>query len=366
MKNYNDIQFHYQEYPEQKVYLTIGLNIGIAARYYDIDDKEIHVANLAFANLYADYGKRQLGDSCKLYVDRTVTTITQISRKETWVEDLKKLLEAVFQTEADEELFAQIRPEAVAAFEKAYKCGEFRALYKAYEYADTGKGYRLKELLKNLRELDFPAFAQEKRRLVIPDNACLFVSGNLSDVSDEEKESLDRLLSSNSRRAILGGIAYDPLLKEDAHLLELSRQRLNLDILSLGFEQKVSVMDRWIYVLLESGKLPGTGKLLHVDEFDSSVLVQTEEVEKLQNYLKRPATEEQFYQTRGGWLATWERWLWEDPLRFQRLAAELILNGISLADFLNTLSGLQYQEYRRIAAEIRPRVAEAQIVMRRA
>ncbi len=53
----------------------------------------------------------------------------------------------------------------------------------------------------------------------------------------------------------------DQRLKEDAHLLELSRQNVNMDILSLGFEENVSELDKMIYMVIEADKISGEGKL---------------------------------------------------------------------------------------------------------
>ena len=56
-------------------------------------------------------------------------------------------------------------------------------------------------------------------------------------------------------------------------------------------------MDKMIYLLFETDKIPGHSKEIHLDEFDSSLIVKTEEVLKLKNYFKRPETRSQFEAT---------------------------------------------------------------------
>ena len=251
------------------------------------------------------------------------------------------------------------------SFEKAYKQGEFRAVYKAYEYADTNKGYKLHTLIEDIQNISFSDFLAARNNLVIPSNMCVYVNGCIGSVSDEERETINDWIVKNKVTAAMGGRIVDQRLKEDAHLLELSRQNVNMDILSLGFEENVSELDKMIYMVIEADKISGEGKTLHVDRFDSSIIVTTSEVLKLQNYLKRPATQQQFDMTREGLLGKYNQWLEGNPIRFNMMAVELKLNGTNIVDYIGTIANLTYQNYEEIAKKIRPIVSEAQIVMRR-
>lgn len=124
-------------------------------------------------------------------------------------------------------------------------------------------------------------------------------------------------------------------------------------------------LDKMIYMVIEADKISGEGKTLHVDRFDSSIIVTTSEVLKLQNYLKRPATQQQFDMTREGLLGKYNLWLEGNPIRFNMMAVELKLNGTNIVDYIGTIANLTYQNYEEIAKKIRPIVSEAQIVMRR-
>lgn len=137
---------------------------------------------------------------------------------------------------------------------------------------------------------------------------------------------------------------------------QLARQKRLVDIKDL---------DKMIYMVIEADKISGEGKTLHVDRFDSSIIVTTSEVLKLQNYLKRPATQQQFDMTREGLLGKYNQWLEGNPIRFNMMAVELKLNGTNIVDYIGTIANLTYQNYEEIAKKIRPIVSEAQIVMRR-
>ena len=347
-----DIEYNYHEYSDEKVYITLGFNIGVATKYFYINNKNAYTNNLAFANVFAN-------------VDRTVTSISIGADKNTWTTKLMALFHIIFADSLDEKVFEDAHKLSLTRFEKAYKQGEFRAVYKAYEYADTNKGYKLHTLIEDIQNISFSDFLAARNNLVIPSNMCVYVNGCIGSVSDEERETINDWIVKNKVTAAMGGRIVDQRLKEDAHLLELSRQNVNMDILSLGFEENVSELDKMIYMVIEADKISGEGKTLHVDRFDSSIIVTTSEVLKLQNYLKRPATQQQFDMTREGLLGKYNQWLEGNPIRFNMMAVELKLNGTNIVDYIGTIANLTYQNYEEIAKKIRPIVSEAQIVMRR-
>lgn len=366
MKSFNEIEYNYHEYPDNRVYITLGINVGVVTRYFNIDNNKVkYDNNLAFANIYSNYLKMLLGDKIVVDVGRTSTIFTYISEKSTWVNDLIQFLNILFVKNEDRLLFENALQDSITSFEKAYKNGEFRALYKAYEYADTNKGYSLHDLIRDLQRLNFVEFKNAHKYLVIPNNCCLYINGNLNGISERNKEEIDSILKGILHMASFGGYLNDPQLKDDAHLLELSRQNVNMDILSFGFDKCISMLDRMVYLLFETGKISGKNKILHVDKFDSSLIVQTDEVLKLKNYFKRPVSEIQYKTTKVGLMSKYNQWLEENPIRFNMMAVELKLNDISFIELMNVIIELKYEDYVDIATKIRPIVSEAQIVMRR-
>lgn len=150
-----------------------------------------------------------------------------------------------------------------------------------------------------------------------------------------------------------------------AHLLEVARENVNVDILSLGFETNISVLDRMIYLLFQSQKILAENKILHIDTFDSSIIMQTEEVIKMKMMLKNVLKEEAFEQTRKHVLGVINQWLEMDPMRFNMLAVELKIENVQIIDFLNIISTVEYDEFVTNVIKMRPTVSEAQIIMRR-
>ena len=40
MKEYKDIEYNYHDYSDSKIYITLGINVGVATRYFLIDGKK--------------------------------------------------------------------------------------------------------------------------------------------------------------------------------------------------------------------------------------------------------------------------------------------------------------------------------------
>ena len=298
-------------------------------------------------------------------MDRTITHLTYISKQETFEEDFLRFIRTIFASDKDAELFETSKKNTIEKFRKNYKNGEFRALYKAFEYSDANKGYKLYDLIEGLQKINYETFINENKLLIVPDNCCLYINGKLQDISCEAVEQINTIFAENQHTATLGGTMSEQRLKDDAHLLEVARENVNVDILSLGFETNISVLDRMIYLLFQSQKILAENKILHIDTFDSSIIMQTEEVIKMKMMLKNVLKEEAFEQTRKHVLGVINQWLEMDPMRFNMLAVELKIENVQIIDFLNIISTVEYDEFVTNVIKMRPTVSEAQNIMRR-
>ena len=64
-----DIEYNYHEYSDEKVYITLGFNIGVATKYFYINNKNAYTNNLAFANVFANYVRLLFEAELALNVD---------------------------------------------------------------------------------------------------------------------------------------------------------------------------------------------------------------------------------------------------------------------------------------------------------
>lgn len=359
-----NIEYNINEYPEDAIYISMAINMGTTTRFFYYNDKQIE-CNLAFPNVFVNCLKRLVNNKFECNIDRTITYIHFHSRKQSFGQDLVWFIKTVLKSEIDYEMFERAKSDSIEGFKKNYKNGQFRGWMKSYEISDLNKQYSLSKLIKDLETMDYIQFKKYKEILIAASNCRMYVNGVLTDLSDEKNEVVNKLLNFTNEKPRLCGTLLNPYLRMDAHLLELSREPYNIDILSFHFDPKVSMQDRLIYMLFETEKIPMQDRIMHMDIFDASVIVNEPELQKLKNYFKRILTKEQFINKKNILLARIQHWLEKKPVRFNETYLEMAENGISLLDCIQIIMNLEYDEYERNIAKIKPIVTEAQIVLRR-
>lgn len=258
-----------------------------------------------------------------------------------------------------------VRKNTIEKFRKIIKMENLEHYIRLLNIRMQTKDINYMIYIEGLQKINYETFINENKLLIVPDNCCLYINGKLQDISCEAVEQINTIFAENQHTATLGGTMSEQRLKDDAHLLEVARENVNVDILSLGFETNISVLDRMIYLLFQSQKILAENKILHIDTFDSSIIMQTEEVIKMKMMLKNVLKEEAFEQTRKHVLGVINQWLEMDHMRFNMLAVELKIENVQIIDFLNIISTVEYDEFVTNVIKMRPTVSEAQIIMRR-
>lgn len=365
MKNYGEIEYNYHDYADDQVWITMGINVGIATRYFLINDEKNFENNLAFANIFSNYLKHEYSQKYMIDVDRTVTSITYLSNREMIGEALVSFIKDICKLNLDSAVFEKVKQQTLENFKKVYKEGAFRGWYKSFEISDLNKGFTLKKLIQDLKDITFEEFVKSYDYLIHLHNAAIYVNGKIKGLVTEELNSLKQLFEETKVQTILGGRLNDRYLRGDAHLLEISREPINIDILAFLFDGNVDIFDRMIYLDIESEKLSYQDKIVHVDKFDSSIIVNEGNLMKLKNIFRSPLTEEQFIRNQKKIMQQYSWWLERNPERFGKWCVELMLNMIKPAEYLSTVANVAYVDYSEISKRIKPIIAEAQIVMRR-
>lgn len=365
MKTHNEIEYNYFKYPNDEVYITVGINFGNATKHFRIDEEEEFDNNLAACNIFANYLKDENMQNIHVIVDRTVTFFAYTSNKKNMSSDILCILEKIFELELEHEKFMDIKEQTIENFKRVYKNGEFRAMYKAYEFSDLNKTYKLKALKQNLEEIDYTSFQKICSKIVCPVNSFMYVNGNLSDLQDDTLVKIDEILGKGPTSVCLGGRGVNPYIRGDAHILELSREQQNLDILHFSFPTNSGMLDRYIYLNVEAAKLPYNNKHIHLDAFDASIIVNQGELMKLKNFFRNILSEQQFDKRKQELISQFAFYLEKNPREFAHLYATLKACHISITKYYDILSNLNYKEYVDVISSMQPIIIEAQIVMRR-
>ncbi|MCD8299913.1 MAG: hypothetical protein LUC41_01855 [Clostridiales bacterium] len=363
MRTYTDISCNYHDYKDGAVYFTLGIYMGVAAQYYLVNKSDIFVNNLAFSNIWVNYMKEET--DFQFNVDRTVTSVFGRGTTDKLGEDLVDFLKASFMHDYDEQKFVEIKGKTIENFKSAYKSGEFRGWYKSFEISEMNKGFVLKNLINDLQEITYERFAECAETLITPYNSCMYVNGLLRNLTYEEIRGLNDVLLDKDTGAVPAARCSDPYLREDKHHLAIARESYNIDTVCFSFAADTGMLERMIYLEIETEKVPFPVKQVHLDEFDASVTVSEDELMPLKDFYRTISTEQQFEEARDRLLKQCAMWLDNIPESFGHKAVEMYLNHISMPDYLTVLAGLEYGSYKEVAEKIKPMVSEAQIVMRR-
>ena len=109
MKNYGEIEYNYHDYADDQVWITMGINVGIATRYFLINDEKKIENNLAFANIFSNYLKHEYSQKYMIDVDRTVTSITYLSNREMIGEALVSFIKDICKLNLDSAVFEKVK-----------------------------------------------------------------------------------------------------------------------------------------------------------------------------------------------------------------------------------------------------------------
>lgn len=363
--NSNDFEYNYFEYPEDSVYITLGINAGLATKIFLVNEEEIFLNNLAFCNIWTNYLRNVYKTEFTSEVNRTITTVSYKGKKDSMGDDIIYLLNSIFKTRLESEIFEIVKRETIEGFKQKYKKGLFRGVYKSFEVADTNKKFLLRQLIEDLQKITFDDFIKCFQKLIIPNNSYIYINGNLRDLTNQEIQLINEVINEASNEAALGGEILDPYLRGDAHILELSREEANIDIIYFAFQEQVAMMNRLIYLDIEMNKIPFGEKMLHIDEFDASLIVSETKLTKLKKYYKRISSEEQFEKAKRYILLKYRYWLEKKPEQFGVESVKLRAIGVSIAEYLDILKRVTYEMYFEIANQVKPIISEAQVVMRR-
>lgn len=358
------IDYNRHVYKRDAVYITAGLQTGIAFRYYRIGGNT-KINNLAFSHFFVNYVKHICDRKVECQIGKTISSISIKSSTESMFTDLKELLNTLNNLKSDHQSFLEIKNETVENFKRAYKDGGFRSRYKALEIADIVKGFSFSQLVNDLDSIDYESFCSLYQDLVKKGKCTVYVNGNIRDLQPDELEELKNISEDASDFPKVLGKQIDPYLLDDAHIIETAREAYNTSVLHFSFPKSISILDRYLWMALESERIPYRDRETTVDAYDASVVVSMPDVIALKESFSGSLNNDQFQNARNTILAKYSKWLKKSPYSFNAAYVEMDMNGCSLVEFLQTVDGLDYEGYLNAAQHIRPLICEGQVVMRR-
>ena len=363
----NKIQIELNNHPYNKdvYYIAIGLRGGYAVRNYIVDEKKVFTSNYAFFNILFNYFT-----SCNSMpglhfdVQRAAATISFSRSRAELIPSVEKALQMLFNHEYNQELFESAKLAAKEAFSARYKDGAFRSKYKAHEFSELNKGFSLKALITNIEGIDFSTFVATANTILVPGNVCIYIVGDTTNINlqDITLQNVDTIQNNSVR---IAGPGYDPLLRQDAHIINIAREEHNTIIETIDFLNSNATNFAKVFLTeMLAEQIPAHYVDVWVDSLDASIVFSSEMLRSFKNNLHID-TEKSYAESQAKLLTKYSGLMKNNPEHFVIKAATLMTIGVYIDQYLEFLSKCTYEMFSEMCVTADFKITEAQIVLRK-
>ena len=360
------IELNNHPFDKELVYVAIGFKGGFITKAYIIDEKEVFFSNYAFFNVLFQYLRIiQAGMALHYDVLRASATISFCTRTVDVVSLLNKVLHNILVYDYHCDIFETAKKVSRENFAKNYKLGEFRAKYKAFEVSDLNKHFRLKELIKNIEELDFDEFVKCAKTLLVPGNISIYVLGDSEKIDLTESTLCEGIVFENNHSVRVWGPGYDSYLRQEAHVVNLARQECNVIIEAYDFMNlQATNFTKLMIMEIFAKQIPQREIDVWVDSLDASMIFFSEELKSYKAVLDK-ISEEDFLRCKERVLTDYVALMENAPENFVLKALDMLLVDIFIEQYLEFLDKCSYKRFVEICEKAEYRITEAQIALRK-
>ena len=358
-----EIEWNNRPYGDHLVSIALCFRGGDTTNKYIIDGKTVFRGNLAFYHVLFHY-LRLISpfQEFRFDVQRAASTISFQTDENGCGQCLKEVLNAVYSNVFRVELFDKAYKTTKDSFLSNYKNGGFRGLYKAYEFSDMNKGFTLKTLLTDLEELNYDVFVDCANKLIVPGNTFIYITGN---ADEKEIRSIGTISYEEERnhQVLIGGVSYDPYLRQDANVVNVGREPVNYQIEVFDFLNKhFTNFSKMMVIEFAADCFVEKKPLIWVDSLDASIIFANEEPLRYKDKLLQ-MEESQFNVTKSNLLKQYLVLIENHPLLFAVKAASMMSIGIYVDQYLSMMSGITYEMFREMCDSGDIKVTEGQVIL---
>lgn len=357
------IEVHRHAGTQNWVYGAVGFRGGFAVKDYVLNEAEVFHGNYAFYNVLFNYFRlTDLEVGLHYDVQRAAAVLSFGVEKDLFVRKLNSLLNNLMNYEYNAETFQQAKQKTMEGFANRYKDGAFRARLKALEYAELNKRFTLKRLTDEIQSITFEEFRECAETLLVPGNLCVYIFG---DASAEDMKGLELSPKAPGHFVVPAGYNFDPLLRNDAHIINIARADYFLSILALDFlDEETTVFARNLLADLFAELLSSRDTEVWSDPLDTSILVSGEDIRSYKDEL-REIDAARFETAKKSLVSKYLVMMESMPEHFAVKAAHLLLTGVYMDQYLMYLSGCDYETFCEICRKSDYKLNEAQIILRK-
>ena len=363
----NKIQIELNNHPYNKdvYYVAVGLRGGYAVRNYIVDDEKTFTSNYAFFNILFNYftvSNPMTG--LNFDVQRAASTISFNRNRTDLIPSVEKILQILFNHEYSQELFESAKLAAKEAFSERYKDGAFRSKYKAHEFSELNKGFSLKTLISDIEGIDFSTFVATANTILVPGNVCIYIVGDTTNINPQDI-TLQNVDVTQNHSVRIAGPGYDPLLRQDAHIINIAREEHNTIIEAIDFLNNNATNFAKVFLAeILAEQIPTHYVDVWVDSLDASIIFSSEMLRSFKNNL-HVDTEKTYAVSQAKLLSKYAGLMKNNPEHFAIKAATLMTIGVYIDQYLEFLSKCTYGMFSEMCVTADFKITEAQIVLRK-
>lgn len=357
------IELNNHPYKTDALYAAISIRGGYITKNYIKDDNTKFIGNYAFYNVLFNYYQLKYKPMSLNYdVQRAVSTILFAAKQSEFVSELNKVFTILFNSEYSEDFFDHAKEMTKNSFAACYKDGAFRARYKAYEFSDLSKHFTLHELINDIVQIDFKTFQICAKTLLVPANICVYIIG------ETDKLKLDNIKLPEScniaaESIAVAGYAFDPYLRQNAHVVNYARKDYNLVIEAFDFMNlHITNFAKQLIVEILAESLCVADTEVWVDSLDASIIIPTEYLQSMKNKISDVETKT-FYDAKMRLLNSYISLMEKQPEYFVLKSANLMLSGIYIDQYISYLAICSYETFMEIYKNADLIISEAQIFL---
>lgn len=351
------------QYDSNKVYSAIAFNGGFAARDFWLGNGNVYRGNYAFYNVLSEYIKLLLKDSCKFTLLPSSTIISLNSEREEFVDELCKVIDTLLALPMDEEIFNKAYNNVRENYARAYKEADFRAQYRALEFVEYSKDFKVQELNRDVDTITFDTFVECAEKILVLDNMYVYVLGNTNGI---ELTKLEKCLPRTNTQCDLAAFERNLFAREDAHIREIGRKNLICVAVSIAFlNPNADARTRFFLCAFMKELLESDDVVSFFDIYDAGFTKKTNSFESMREKFKTFFDERKYYEARDNIRKGYTELLCGLPNEFCKEAASLGLYGIDIIDIVNTIAGCTYENFKKVYTEADILVNEGQVIMMR-
>ncbi len=360
------IELNNEIYDEDSVYASIALRGGFITKEYLIDNESSFAGSYAFYNILFQYWRlTSICPGIRYDVLRGKSIIAFSGKKSDYIETLKYVLEKLFSSEYNEEDFEEAKKISRSAFTNRYKTGEFRSRLKIFEFSDLNKCFELRELISDIETIDFDTFKSCAKTLLVPGNVHLYING-AADKVEVVYEAVKAVLPERNHSIEVKNNFYDPYLKQDAHLLNLARENYSLSAITFDFLYPgVTNFTKQVILEFKAAYLPYTDMDIYVDSLDANIIFENEALQSAKPLIYEEISTEQFHLLKKKILQKYLVLLKKYPELFAITGASMMINNISLAQYIAFIDACSYELYCELCEKSDFKITEAQVVLKK-